>query len=72
MLWCDYSLEASTMITEVVLTGTGYPRPHPDRAGPGALVRRGDCVLQFDAGRGTVMTAGKLGHAADSARHKCA
>ena len=42
------------MTTEVILTGTGYPRPHPDRAGPGALVRAGDHFLQFDAGRGTV------------------
>ncbi len=49
------------MITEVVLTGTGYPRPHPDRAGPGAMVRRGECILQFDAGRGTVMRLAALG-----------
>ena len=49
------------MTTEVVLTGTGYPRPHPDRAGPGALVRRGECILQFDAGRGTVMRLAALG-----------
>lgn len=39
---------------EVVLTGTGVPHPHPDRAGPGTLVRYGDIALQFDAGRSTV------------------
>ena len=49
------------MTTEVILTGTGYPRPHPDRAGPGALVRSGDVNLQFDAGRGTVMRLAALG-----------
>lgn len=43
------------MTTEVILTGTGYPRPHPDRAGPGVVVRTGDVALQFDAGRGTAM-----------------
>ncbi|MEE9265827.1 MAG: MBL fold metallo-hydrolase [Gammaproteobacteria bacterium] len=49
------------MATEVILTGTGYPRPHPDRAGPGAMVRCGNCILQFDAGRGTVMRLAALG-----------
>lgn len=49
------------MPTEVILTGTGYPRPHPDRAGPGVMVRCGNCVLQFDAGRGTVMRLAALG-----------
>ena len=49
------------MATEVFLTGTGYPKPHPDRAGPGVLVRRGDCVLQFDAGRATAMRLAALG-----------
>ena len=48
-------------MTEIVLTGTGYPRPNPDRAGPGVLVRRGDCVLQFDAGRATTLRLAALG-----------
>ena len=43
------------MTTEVVLTGTGVPHPRPGRAGAGVLVRSGDVVLQFDAGRSTVM-----------------
>jgi ribonuclease Z len=42
------------MTTEVIITGTGFPMPDPHRAGPGALVRRGDVTLQFDAGRSTV------------------
>ncbi|MCP5150289.1 MAG: MBL fold metallo-hydrolase [Chromatiales bacterium] len=45
----------------VALTGTGYPRPHPERAGPGTLVRAGDVTLQFDAGRGTAMRLAALG-----------
>ena len=35
------------MTTELVLTGTGYPRPHPDRAGPGVLVRGHGATLQL-------------------------
>ncbi len=46
------------MSTSVTITGSGTPIPHPDRAGPGALVRYGngtdDLTLQFDAGRSTV------------------
>ncbi len=42
------------MKTELIVTGTGFPAPDPHRAGPGALVRRGDITLQFDAGRSTV------------------
>ena len=49
------------MSTQVFLTGTGYPRPDPERAGPGVLVRHGDCVLQFDAGRATAMRLAALG-----------
>jgi len=46
--------------TDIILTGTGYPRPHALRAGPGMLVRRGSTVLQFDAGRGTAMRLAAL------------
>jgi ribonuclease Z len=49
------------MTTEVVLTGTGMPIPHPDRAGPGVLVRHGRVALQFDAGRATAMRLAALG-----------
>jgi ribonuclease Z len=42
------------MKTELIVTGTGFPMPDANRAGPGALIRRGDVTLQFDAGRSTV------------------
>ncbi|NNC80558.1 MAG: MBL fold metallo-hydrolase [Acidimicrobiales bacterium] len=42
------------MKTEVIITGTGCPIPDGNRAGPGALIRRGDLLLQFDTGRSTV------------------
>ncbi len=48
------------MQTDIILTGTGYPRPHALRAGPGTLIRRGATVLQFDAGRGTAMRLAAL------------
>lgn len=41
--------------THVILTGTGVPHAAPGRAGAGVLVRRGDVILQFDAGRATVL-----------------
>ena len=40
---------------EVVITGTGFPRPDPNRAGPGVLVRDASAKVQIDAGRATVM-----------------
>lgn len=46
--------EETTMKTELIVTGTGFPMPDANRAGPGALIRRGDVTLQFDAGRSTV------------------
>jgi ribonuclease Z len=49
------------MTTEVILTGTGIPNPAPGRAGAGTLVRCGATVLQFDAGRGTVMRLADAG-----------
>ncbi|MBK9520214.1 MAG: hypothetical protein IPO13_00970 [Rhodocyclaceae bacterium] len=52
----------------VTLTGTGGPPPFNDLAGPGTLVRYGDnanncsaVVMQFDAGRGTLMRLAQLG-----------
>jgi len=47
--------------TEVILTGTGVPHPSPGRAGAGTLLRSGDTILQFDAGRGTIMRLSELG-----------
>lgn len=40
---------------EVVLLGTGYPLPEPDRAGPATLVRVAGMDLVFDAGRALLM-----------------
>ncbi len=40
---------------DVVLLGTGYPLPDPDRAGPATLVRAAGTHLLFDAGRGVLM-----------------
>ena len=42
------------MSTSVTITGTGCPIPNGHRAGPGALVRYNDIMLQFDTGRSTV------------------
>ena len=41
--------------THIVLTGTGVPHAAPGRAGAGVLVQHGDIILQFDAGRATVL-----------------
>jgi ribonuclease BN (tRNA processing enzyme) len=49
--------------TEVILTGTGVPHPHPGRAGAGTLVRCGDVALQFDVGRATVLRLVEAGTA---------
>ena len=43
------------MTLDVVLTGTAFPNPNAERAGPGTLVRCGSTALQFDAGRATTM-----------------
>ena len=40
---------------QVILLGTGYPRPDPERAGPSTAVVVGDRVFLVDAGR-NVMT----------------
>lgn len=51
------------MTTTATLTGTGVPHVSPGRAGPGALVRRGNVALQFDAGRSTVLRLAEAGSA---------
>jgi len=52
----------------VTLTGTSGPPPFRDLAGPGTLVRFGDdandcrsVLMQFDAGRGTLMRLAQVG-----------
>jgi ribonuclease Z len=39
----------------VLLLGTGYPRPDPQRAGPSTVVIAGDAWFVVDAGRGATM-----------------
>ncbi|HVR41317.1 MAG TPA: hypothetical protein VMU84_19640, partial [Thermoanaerobaculia bacterium] len=39
----------------VILLGTGYPRPDPNRAGPSTAIVIGDKWFVVDAGRGTTM-----------------
>lgn len=48
-----HSLLASALV--VILLGTGYPRPDPDRAGPSTAVVFGDKWFVVDAGRGATM-----------------
>lgn len=40
---------------EIILLGTGFPRPHPDRAGPSNMVVVNGKVFVVDAGRGVAM-----------------
>ena len=40
--------------TEVVLLGTGMPRPNPAASAPATAIVRGDMVLLFDAGPGVM------------------
>jgi ribonuclease Z len=47
--------DANAPKLEVILLGTGYPRPHPERAGPSTAVVVGDKYLVVDAGRGVMM-----------------
>ncbi len=40
---------------QVILLGTGFPRPDPERAGPATAVVVGEKVFVVDAGRGVVL-----------------
>ncbi len=40
---------------EVLLLGTGYPRPDPERAGPSTVIVAGEKWFVVDAGRGATM-----------------
>jgi ribonuclease Z len=40
---------------DVILLGTGFPRPDPERAGPSTAVVAGDKWFVVDAGRGATM-----------------
>ena len=58
---------------QVLLLGTGYPRPDPKRAGPATAVVVGKKVFIVDAGRGVVMrlAAAKLPAVCGVAGSKC-
>lgn len=45
----------------VILLGTGGPRPDPLRAGPATLIRYGDELILFDAGRGVTVQLVRAG-----------
>lgn len=47
--------------TEVVMLGTGMPRPHPDEAGPATAVVVGERVFLFDAGRAVMQQLAAAG-----------
>jgi ribonuclease Z len=47
---------------EVILLGTGFPRPDPERAGPATAVVVGDRVFVVDAGRGVTQRLWASGH----------
>lgn len=49
------SVRAQDAVITVTLLGTGAPPPLPERFGPATLVRAGDQVLLFDAGRGAAI-----------------
>jgi len=46
---------------QVILLGTGYPRPDPDRAGPSNAIIVGQKVFIVDAGRGVMMRLAATG-----------
>jgi ribonuclease Z len=55
-------------LPEVLLLGTGFPRPDPERAGPATAVVFKDGVFLFDAGRGVTQRFWASGHALKSLR----
>lgn len=46
----------------VILLGTGYPRPDPNRAGPSTAIVIGEKFFVVDAGRGTTMRIAGTDH----------
>jgi ribonuclease Z len=48
-------LSAAAVALQVLLIGTGYPRPDPDRAGPSTAIVAGNKWFVVDAGRGATM-----------------
>ncbi len=54
---CSWQLAAwqASATMQVMLLGTGFPRPDPNRAGPSAAIVIGERFFIVDAGRGVVM-----------------
>src|SRR5690242_15659888 len=48
-------LKAAAVALQVLLIGTGYPRPDPNRAGPSTAIVAGNKWFLVDAGRGATM-----------------
>ena len=48
-------LKAAAVALQVLLIGTGYPRPDPNRAGPSTAIVAGGKWFLVDAGRGATM-----------------
>ncbi|MBV9494208.1 MAG: MBL fold metallo-hydrolase [Acidobacteria bacterium] len=48
-------LKATAVALQVLLLGTGYPRPDPNRAGPSTAIVAGDRWFVVDAGRGATL-----------------
>jgi len=49
------------MTTTVTITGSGTPLLAPERAGPGALIRHDDTLVQVDVGRATTLRLTEAG-----------
>jgi ribonuclease BN (tRNA processing enzyme) len=49
------ALSAAPVRFELILLGTGYPRPDPNRAGPATAIVVGEGFFVVDAGRGVVL-----------------
>ena len=47
---------------QLILLGTGYPFPSPERAGPSCAIIVGDRLFVVDSGRGTGMRLAALGN----------
>jgi ribonuclease Z len=56
----SHAAEIARSRIEVVLLGTGYPRPYPDRAGPSTAVIVNDKYFIVDAGRAVVLRLSAL------------
>jgi ribonuclease Z len=50
-----FLLASPAAALEVILLGTGFPRPDPNRAGPSAAIVHGDRWFVVDAGRGATL-----------------